>query len=158
MPTSIPRGCGFVAEFSPAAMSPFDELPDGWEDMSLAPKWRTFADPSERGCPVGHVRHEGQRLIWCVTPGEWTVLGPPPDNVAIVDLGHVRAAFRIPAAEAARLLPSVCALDLDDRMFPDGAAARTDVAGVATEILRDPSAFLLVMSRSYARYLAGVLG
>ena len=48
---------------------------------------------------MGHTRHEEERLVWCVTPGEWTVLGTPPDDAASVELTHVMAGVRIPAAE-----------------------------------------------------------
>jgi heterotetrameric sarcosine oxidase gamma subunit len=53
------------------------------------------------------------------------------------------------------VLERVCAIDLSDSMTPNGAAARTLVAGVATELIRDDVAaepsYLLLMSRSFAR-------
>jgi heterotetrameric sarcosine oxidase gamma subunit len=141
---------------TPIARSPFGDLPEGWQDLSLQPKWRTFVDPSS-GCAVGNAIEEAGRLVWSVSPGEWTVLGPPPDGVEVVDLTHVRAMLRMPAADGLRVLPRVCALDLDRRMFPSGAAARTPVAGVPTEIVRETSAFVLAISRSYGAYLIEAL-
>lgn len=130
--------------------SPFSGLPTSWEDLSLLPKWRTFSDPGR--CATGHAVREGDRLMWSVSPGEWTVAGPPPDGMELVDLTHVRAMLRLPASEARQVLIALCALDLDDRMFPAGAARRTDLAGVVTEIVREGDSYVLAVSRSYARY------
>lgn len=140
----------------PLALSPFGDLPHGWVDLSLEPKWRTFADPSP-GCAVGHAVRHGDRLVWSVSPGEWTVLGARPEGIEVVDLTHVRAVVQIPHADAVRVLPKVCALDFDERSFPQGAAARTAVAAVATEIIRQPGVFLLVISRSYGAYITNTL-
>ncbi len=120
-------------------------------DESARPKWRTWAD---QGVPLGHSRRSAASVVLAVAPGEWLVLGDRPDDGA-VDLTHVRAAIRVTGAGARRLLEHVCALDLDDDFTPDGAAARTPVAGVATELLRDDAggepSFLLLLSRSFAR-------
>lgn len=151
MPTSIRKEPGFVVEAQ--ARSPFADVPNGWTDLSLEPKWRTFVDPSAAGCAMGRSILEGERLIWRVSPIEWTVLGSEP-AVEAVDLTDVRALLRIPSPEAVAILPALCALDFDERMFPIGGAVRTAVAGVATEIVREPDAFLLAVSRSYARYFA----
>jgi heterotetrameric sarcosine oxidase gamma subunit len=99
-------------------------------------------------------------LVWSVTPGEWTVLGNRPSD-EVVDLTHVRSMFRLTGAEAAELLNRICTLDLSDGMFPNGAAARTLVAGVATEVVRDdiettPS-YLILPSRSFGTYLWDVI-
>ncbi len=120
-------------------------------DESDLPKWRTWTDP---GVPLGRAaaRPDGG-LALAVAPGEWILLGGGPGEEA-VDLTHVRAALRLTGPGARPLLERVCALDLSDEMTPDGAAARTLVAGVATEIARtdrdgQPS-YLLLMSRSFA--------
>lgn len=49
------------------------------------------------------------------------------------------------------------ALDFDDQVFPEGRAARTAVAGIATEIVRMVGALLLATSRSYGGYLTEAL-
>jgi len=145
-----------VADFRPTARSPLNDLPEGWADLSLTPKWRIFGDPSP-GCAIGHAVRHSDRLFWSVSPGEWNVLGPRPDGIDVVDLTHTRVAVRMTSDLIPEVLSRVCALDFDDRMFPSGAAARTDVAGVATEIVRDDTSgevsYLLVASRSFGQYL-----
>ncbi len=98
-------------------------------DLSPTPKWRVF-DGYEQVQP-GTSQGSGDTLVWSVTPGEWTVLGSEPDNA--VDLTHVRAMYRLTGDDAAGLINRVCALDLSDGMFPNGAAARSLFAGVATD-------------------------
>jgi heterotetrameric sarcosine oxidase gamma subunit len=124
------------------------------DDNSLAPTWRVFGD-AYPGVVPGTARRVGDQLVWSVTPGEWTVVGPRPAGDT-VDLTHVRAMFRLTGEGGARLLARVCALDLDDAFFPPGAGARTLVAGVATELVRDDTAdgrsYLVVPSRSLADY------
>ncbi len=122
------------------------------DESSLA-KWRIWEDMYE--VPLGRAQHHGDTLAFAVSPGEWIVVGERPTGDDIVDLTHVRAAFRLTGIGAGPVLEHVCALDLSDGMTPDGAAARTLVAGVATEIVRDDVAgepsYLLLMSRSFAR-------
>ena len=65
--------------------------------------------------------------------------------------------FRLSGSAARSVLEKLCALDLADDMFPPGAAGRTIVAEVVTELVRDdrdgePS-YLLVPSRSFAEFL-----
>jgi heterotetrameric sarcosine oxidase gamma subunit len=113
-------------------------------------------------------------------PGEWHVLAPPgaaaavtdwlgtvaadsaPEEfVSAVDLTHGRALMRITGPDAADLLARLCGADLEDDMAPDGAALRSAVAGVATDIIRDDRAgvpsYLLHCERSSGQYLFGAL-
>jgi sarcosine oxidase gamma subunit len=126
-------------------------------DLSSTPKWRVFWGHEEvgPGCSAG----SGDALVWSVSPGEWTVLGPEPGEA--VDLTHVRAMFRLTGSDAPHLINRVCGLDLDDDMFPSGAAARSPFAGVATEVIRDDQdrvpSFLLLPSSSYATYVLEVI-
>lgn len=127
-------------------------------DESATGKWRVFS--GHESVAPGSAQRTSTGLVWSVSPGEWTVLGEPPET-EIVDLTHVRAMFRITGAPAADLINRVCGLDLTDGMFPDGAAARTLFAGVATEIVRDdrdgdPS-YLIVPSRSFSTYILEVI-
>lgn len=96
-------------------------------------------------------------MTWSVSPGEWTVLGFRPPGGLVVDLTHVRAMFRLTGEDAPRLIAKLCALDLDDRMFPDGAAARSLFAGVATELIRDDEeavlSYLILPSRSFGLFV-----
>lgn len=144
MRTSIPKGHGHVAELS-------------LTDLSPTPKWRVFSGYEQ--VRPGTSQGSGDSLVWSVTPGEWAVLGSRPDDA--VDLTHVRAMFRLTGADAAALINRVCALDLSDGMFPNGAAARTLFAGVATEIVRDDEnstpSYLLLPSRSFSTYVLDVI-
>lgn len=126
-------------------------------DVSHTPKWRVFSGYDN--IRPGTSQKTTRGLVWSVSPGEWTVLGDRPDDA--VDLTHVRAMFRLGGAHAATLINRVCALDLTDGMFPHGAAARTLLAGAATEIVRDDengkASYLMLPSRSYSVYILDVV-
>jgi sarcosine oxidase gamma subunit len=126
-------------------------------DLSPTPKWRVF---DGYHLPPGAAKGHGEGLVWSTSPGEWTVLGDQPPRET-VDLTHVRAMFRLTGDDAATLINRICSLDLTDGMFPNGGAARTLLAGVATEIIRDDQdddpSYLLVPSSSYKTYLIGVI-
>ena len=140
------------------------------------------------GVPFGRCGRDGPDgpdRAWLVVgsgPGEWFVLAPPgaasaeavagwlgtvaadsaPEEfVSVVDLTHGRALMRITGPDAAELLARLCGADLHDDMAPDGAALRSAVAGVATDIIRDdrggvPS-YLLHCERSSGQYLFDAL-
>jgi heterotetrameric sarcosine oxidase gamma subunit len=139
------------------------------------------------GVPFGRADRDGASPEggWLVAgsgPGEWFVLAPPdaasaeavagwlgavaadsaPEEfVSVVDLTHGRALMRITGPDAADLLARLCGADLHDDMAPDGAALRSAVAGVATDIIRDDRAevpsYLLHCERSSGQYLFGAL-
>ena len=129
-------------------------------DETAGPKHRLVDDAFGAVAP-GRASRESDRLVYCTSPAEWTLLGRLPRGMPGIDLTHVRAIVRVTGADSRRLLAKVCSLDLGDHMFPDGSAARTSVAGTATEIVRDDldgdESFLLVTSRSFAGYLHTVL-
>lgn len=109
-------------------------------------------------------------------PGEWLLIGRPntaPDlaagliggngtgPVGVVDITHGRALVRLTGPDAARALAKLCAIDLRDRVTPDGAAFRSMVANVSTDVVRDdldgvPS-YLLHCERSSGQYLFDAL-
>ncbi|MEJ7741209.1 MAG: hypothetical protein WKF73_00925 [Nocardioidaceae bacterium] len=70
---------------------------------------------------------------------------------------HGRALVRLTGARAPDLLAKECGVDLDDAVCPDGAALRSAVAGVATDLVRDDLAgtrsYLLHCERSSGQYL-----
>lgn len=148
-----------MSEFNPVPMSPVPAVEvqvNGdltISDVSLAPKWRIFTGEVRPGTS----RRFGDQLVWSVSPGEWTVLGSKPSEETVVDLTHVRAMFRLTGEDASGLIARLCALDLDDRMFPDGAAARSLLAGVATELIRDDQngvrSYLILPSRSFGLFV-----
>lgn len=116
-------------------------------DVGDTPKWRTFNQP-------------GGGLSWSVTPGEWTVLGDRPKG-GVVDLTSVRAMFRLSGDRSTELLNKICALNFSDTEFLNGSSARTLVAGVATELVRDDQkdtlSYLILPSRSFSRYMEETL-
>ena len=111
-------------------------------------------------------------------PEEWTLLGDPGRGPALaaqwqadadvdaglttaVDLTSARALMRLTGASADQLLAKVCAIDLDDRVTPDGSAFRSSVAKVVTDVIRDDRtgtrSYLLYCDRSYGQYLFDAL-
>ena len=123
-------------------------------DESAASKWRVWEDLWS--VPLGRSQRVEDGLAFSISPGEWIVVGGPPPAGA-VDLTHVRAMFRLSGTGARNVLEHVCAIDLSDPITPDRAAARTLVADVATELVRDDTqgepSYLLLMSRSFARHI-----
>ena len=112
-------------------------------------------------------------------PGEWLLLAPPGqagaleprlekaaaqapgESVTWVDLTHGRALIRLYGSCAAGVLAKVCGIDLSDGITPDGAAFRTSVAALATDVIRDDlggtHSYLLHCERSSGQYLFGAL-
>ena len=132
------------------------------------------------GVPFGRADREQGWLVVGSGPGEWLVLAPPgtaeavadwlgtvaadaagDEFVSVTDLTHGRALVRVTGPEAADLLARLCGADLHDDMAPDGAALRSAVAGVATDIIRDDRtgmlSYLLHCERSSGQYLFGAL-
>jgi heterotetrameric sarcosine oxidase gamma subunit len=108
-------------------------------------------------------------------PGEWLLLAAPGqapelqswlasiaaqasgEHVTWVDLTHGRALIRLTGSNAVKVLARICGVDLSDEITPDGAAFRTSVASVATDIIRDDRngtlSYLLHCERSSGDYL-----
>ena len=108
-------------------------------------------------------------------PGEWLLLAAPGqaaelawrlariaeqargEHVTWVDLTHGRALMRLTGSPAASVLARICGIDLSDDITPDGAAFRTSVAALATDIVRDDvsgtRSYLLHCERSSGDYL-----
>lgn len=127
------------------------------------------------GTRFGRAAWVGNRLVIGSGPDEWLIVGAPgraneiaaevEDKVhavtsspaAVADLTHGRALMRVSGPETMTLLRRVTAVDLDDRLVPNGSALRTSLARVVTDLVRDdvdgaPS-FLLHCERSSGRYL-----
>jgi heterotetrameric sarcosine oxidase gamma subunit len=142
-----------------------------------------FGRADREGGGANCASQDGPEGVWLVVgsgPGEWHVLAPPgaaaavadwlatvaadaagDEFVSMTDLTHGRALVRITGPDAAGLLARLCGADLEDDMAPDGAALRSAVAGVATDIIRDDRAavpsYLLHCERSSGQYLFGAL-
>jgi heterotetrameric sarcosine oxidase gamma subunit len=128
------------------------------------------------GVPFGRASREAGWLVIGSGPGEWLVLAPPgtaeyvagrltetaagsaPEEfVSVIDLTHGRALVRVTGEDAPDLLALLCGVDLDGDMTPDGAAFRSGLAGVATDVIRDDRdgtrSYLLHCERSSGQYL-----
>jgi heterotetrameric sarcosine oxidase gamma subunit len=111
-------------------------------------------------------------------PGEWLVIDAPgtqgtlhdrleehvaasDEFVTVVDLTHGRALVRLQGRRSADLLAKLCAIDLADDVVPDGAALRTSVAKLVTDIVREDAGgmpgYLLHCERSSGQYLVDAL-
>lgn len=112
-------------------------------------------------------------------PGEWLLLAAPgaaaevadraghalagPEGlVTVIDLTHGRALIRLTGAPTPDLLAKVCAIDLRDEVTPNGAAFRSSVARLATDVVRDDlpggaRSYLLHCERSSGQYLFDAL-
>jgi heterotetrameric sarcosine oxidase gamma subunit len=132
------------------------------------------------GVPFGRAaRDPDGTLVVGSGPGEWLLLAAPRqagalepmleeaaaqapgESVTWVDLTHGRALIRLYGSPVARVLAKVCGIDLSDGITPDGAAFRTSVAALATDVIRDdlggtPS-YLLHCERSSGQYLFDAL-
>jgi heterotetrameric sarcosine oxidase gamma subunit len=102
--------------------------------------------------PWRAVREDGGPLVARAAAGEWWVFARPgttadvlatveraaaAEPAAIVDVTHGRTLLRLTGGRAHDLLAKVCAVDLDDRVTPNGAAFRSSVAKVVTDVIRD---------------------
>lgn len=137
------------------------------------------------GVPFGRAaRDRNGALVVGSGPGEWLVLGPvgeghalrhrlqlmavqaaDQDLVTVLDLTHGRALMRLTGKLAPSVLAKVCGIDLADASTPNGAAFRSSVAKLVTDVVRDdqesPSgpvpSYLLHCERSYGQYLFDAL-
>jgi heterotetrameric sarcosine oxidase gamma subunit len=135
---------------------------------------------AELAVPFGRAATEpGGTLVAGSGPGEWLLLaapgrGPalavrmgdlaarcPGELVTATDVTHGRALVRLTGPDAAGVLAKVCGIDTSDGITPDGAAFRTAVAAVATDVIRDDTggvpSYLLHCERSSGAYLFGEL-
>ena len=129
------------------------------------------------GAPFGRsARDEHGTLVVGSGPGEWLLLAPPgagamvarrveevPDKelVSVFDVTHGRALMRISGARTVDLLAKVCGIDLSEEVTPDGAAFRSSVAKLVTDVVRDDRdgerSYLLHCERSSGQYLFDAL-
>jgi heterotetrameric sarcosine oxidase gamma subunit len=129
------------------------------------------------GVPFGRAaRDEHGTLVVGSGPGEWLLLAPPgasvvvagrveeeqdEELVSVFDATHGRALMRITGARAADLLAKVCGVDLSEEITPDGAAFRSSVAKLVTDVVRDDRggelSYLLHCERSSGQYLFDAL-
>lgn len=106
------------------------------------------------GVPHGRAaRNSSGALVTGSGPGEWLVLAPPgtaaeaaarlqhaaggAELVTVLEVTHGLAVIRITGERSADLLAKLCAVDLGDRVTPDGSALRSSVARLAAGVVRD---------------------
>jgi heterotetrameric sarcosine oxidase gamma subunit len=76
------------------------------------------------------------------------------------DVTHAYGILSLRGARAPDVLASLCALDFDDRAFPDCRAAQTSLAKVPALIVRlddEARAYLILVERSVAVYVWAVI-
>jgi heterotetrameric sarcosine oxidase gamma subunit len=119
-------------------------------------------------------RDDSGTLVAGSGPGEWLLFAAPgraadlgleaiaaqapEEHVTWVDQTHGRALMRLSGPAGPRLLAKLCGVDLGDDITPDGAAFRTSVAALATDVIRDDlpggrRSYLLHCERSSGQYL-----
>jgi len=134
----------------------------------------------ELGTPLGRARRNAAGVLVVGSgPGEWLLIAPPGqtadvvarlddlagripgETVSVTDLSHGRALVRLTGQKAGQVLAAVCGIDLSDAVTPDGAAFRSSVAALATDMIRDDVAgvrsYLLHCERSSGQYLFDAL-
>ena len=135
---------------------------------------------AELAVPFGRVaRDQAGTLVAGSGPGEWLLLAAPGEGPALTaratglaarcpgelvtatDITHGRALIRLNGSRGADVLARVCGIDTGEDITPDGAAFRTSVAAVATDVIRDDTggerSYLLHCERSSGAYLFGAL-
>lgn len=129
------------------------------------------------GVPFGRAgRDEHGSLVVGSGPGEWLLLAPPGAGaevagrveevaderlVSVFDVTHGRALIRLTGGLAPEMLAKVCGIDFSERVTPDGAAFRSSVAKLVTDVVRDDRngerSYLLHCERSSGQYLFDAL-
>jgi heterotetrameric sarcosine oxidase gamma subunit len=129
------------------------------------------------GVPFGRAARDMHgTLVVGSGPGEWLLLAAPGTSaavrermeqvqdeglVSVFDATHGRALMRIMGARAPDLLAKVCAIDFSEAITPDGAAFRSSVAKLVTDVVRDDRdgeiSYLLHCERSSGQYLFDAL-
>ena len=135
---------------------------------------------AEIAVPLGRARRDGDGVLVVGSgPGEWLAIGPPghadaiaarleelagrhpAEPASVVDLTHGRALIRLTGPRAADVLAVLCGIDLSEPVTPDGAAFRSSIAALATDVIRDDVAgtrsYLLHCERSSGQYLFDAL-
>lgn len=177
MPSALPAASQPVARSPIAPPSPTGVV-QGWEvslrssdaalriaDLTPLTKVLVRHDPPFLDVAFGRSKRDEQgRLVIGSGPDEWTILGPPGSEVGVpgaetvVDVTHGRALMRITGQDSVGLLAKVCAINLSDRVTPNGAAFRSSVAKLVTDVVRDDlpageRSYLLHCERSSGQYL-----
>jgi heterotetrameric sarcosine oxidase gamma subunit len=129
------------------------------------------------GVPFGRAARDAHgTLVIGSGPGEWLLLAAPGTSasvtlrveevkdegfVSVFDATHARALVRITGPSTPELLAKVCAIDFADGVTPYGAAFRSSVAKLVTDVVRDDRdgeiSYLLHCEWSSGQYLFDAL-
>jgi heterotetrameric sarcosine oxidase gamma subunit len=129
------------------------------------------------GAGFGRARRDPHgTLVIGSGPGEWLLLDAPAsaprlidrirraaagEFASVLDLSHARALVRLTGHDSMLLLAKLCAIDLHDETTPDGAALRTSVADLVTDLVREDEdgvrSYWLHCEWSSGQYLFDVL-
>jgi heterotetrameric sarcosine oxidase gamma subunit len=173
-PTTVEHGWEVSARRSAAELKITDCTPLA-KVLVLAPADGEIAHAL--GVPFGRAASDAHgTLVVGSGPGEWLLLSTPGTGatvterveqiqdeglVSVFDATHGRALMRITGARAPDLLAKVCAIDLADEVTPNGAAFRSSVAKLVTDVVRDDHdgerSYLLHCERSSGQYLFDAL-
>lgn len=179
-PVTVVGGWEVSGRRSDAALTIVDETPLAKVQIKASPDGEAA---SVLGVTFGRAARDGEGALVCgAGPGEWLVLAPPgasgrvvermeralssvDELVTVVDLTHGRALVRVTGDRAPDLLAKVCAIDFADAVTPNGAAFRSSVARLVTDVVRDDRgsaeggvrSYLLHCERSSGQYLFDAL-
>jgi heterotetrameric sarcosine oxidase gamma subunit len=173
-PATVERGWEVSARRSDAGLTITDRTP---LTKVLVRASEDGAVARSLGIGFGRVvRDEHETLVTGSGPGEWTLISlpgtapevigrieevPGDELVSVLDITHGRALVRISGEKTPDLLSKVCGIDLSDEITPNGAAFRSSVAKVVTDVVRDDEegerSYLLHCERSYGQYLFDAL-
>jgi heterotetrameric sarcosine oxidase gamma subunit len=129
------------------------------------------------GVPFGRAARDPHgTLVVGSGPGEWLLLAAPGTSpavtqrveevqyeglVSVFDATHGRALLRITGSRAPDVLAKICAIDFSEAVTPDGAAFRSSVAKLVTDVVRDDRggeiSYLLHCERASGQYLFDAL-
>ena len=173
-PTTVEHGWEVSARRSGAALRITDCTPLA-KVLVLASTDREVA--RALGVSFGRAARDAHgTLVVGSGPGEWLLLAPPGTSAAVAgrveevsdeglvsvfDVTHGRALMRITGAKTVDLLAKVCGIDLSEEVTSDGAAFRSSVAKLVTDLVRDDRdgerSYLLHCERSSGQYLFDAL-
>ncbi len=173
-PTTVEHGWEVSARRSAAELKIIDCTPLA-KVLVLAPTDGELA--RTLGVPFGRAARDAHgTLVVGSGPGEWLLLSTPGTTVemtrrvkqiqdeglvSVFDATHGLALVRITGARTPDLLAKVCAIDFSEAVTPNGAAFRSSVAKLVTDVVRDDSggsrSYLLLCERSSGQYLFDAL-
>jgi heterotetrameric sarcosine oxidase gamma subunit len=173
-PTTVERGWEVSARRSAAELKITDSTPLA-KVLVLASTEGELARALR--VPFGHATRDAHgTLVVGSGPGEWLLLAAPGTGatvagrveevqdeglVSVFDATHGRALLRITGARTPDLLAKVCAIDFSAAVMPNGAAFRSSVAKLVTDVVRDDRdgeiSYLLHCERTSGQYLFDAL-